>query len=119
VKVRLVDGRAQVRLPVYSAAVQTVDGSSDWGVVVTPSAGEAYMIPVASGTSTIDLADLPEVRPLTRREQEYAITGVGVTVTEGKQAGGSASYVNGHLGLTIQVPSFRPQTVYPYIDQTA
>src|SRR5699024_2862859 len=79
----------------------------------------AYMIRVPAGTSTINLADLPEVRPLTRREQEYAITSVGVTVTEGTQASGSASLVNGNLGLKIQVPSFRPETVYPYIDQTA
>src|SRR5699024_4755094 len=84
-----------------------------------PILGEAYMIRVPAGTSTINLADLPEVRPLTRREQEYAITSVGVTVTEGTQASGSASLVNGNLGLKIQVPAFRPQTVYPYIDQTA
>lgn len=121
VKVRLVDGRARVRLPVYSTAVQTVDGSTDWVILVTPSwgRGEPYPIRVPVGTSDISLADLPAVRPLTRREREYAITGVGVTVTEGAQAGGSASYANGQLDLKIQVPSFRPQTVYPYIDQTA
>lgn len=119
VKVRLVDGRAQVRLPVYSTAVQTVDGSTDWIIRVKPSWGDPYSIRVPAGTSAISLADLPSVRPLTRREQQYAITGVGVTVTEGTQAGGSASYANGQLNLAIQVPAFRPQTVYPYIDQTA
>lgn len=119
VKVRLVDGRAQVRLPVYSTAVQTVDGSTDWVVIVKPSWGDPYPIRVPAGTSAISLADLPSVRPLTRREQQYAITSVGVTVTEGTQAGGSASYTNGNLDLKIQVPAFRPQTVYPYIDQTA
>lgn len=119
VKVRLVDGRARVRLPVYSDAVQTVDGSSDWVVLVSPSWGGKYPIRVPAGTSEISLADLPSVRPLTRREQQYAITSVGVTVTEGAQAGGSASYVNGNLDLNIQVPSFRPATVYPYIDETA
>ena len=119
VKVRLVDGRAQVRLPVYTSAVQTVDGSTDWVVIVKPSWGDPYPIRVPAGTSAISLADLPSVRPLTRREQQYAITSVGVTVTEGTQAGGSASYTNGNLDLKIQVPAFRPQTVYPYIDQTA
>lgn len=119
VPVRLVDGRAQIRLPVYSAAVQTVDGSSDWGIVVTPSWGEEYMIRVPAGTSTISLADLPEVRPLTRYERDYAISGVALTVKEGTQAGGTASYVNGIVQMSITVPSFRPQTVYPYIDQTA
>lgn len=119
VKVRLVDGRAQVRLPVYSDKVQTVGGSSDWVVIVKPSWGDSYAIRVPAGSSAISLADLPAVRPLTRREQEYAITGVGVTVTEGADAGGSASYTNGQLDLKIQVPSFRPQTVYPYIDETA
>lgn len=119
VKARLVDGRAQVRLPVYSTAVQTVDGSTDWVVIVKPSWGDPYPIRVPAGTSAISLADLPSVRPLTRREQQYAITSVGVTVTEGTQAGGSASYTNGALDLKIQVPAFRPQTVYPYIDQTA
>ena len=119
VRVRLVDGRGQIRLPVYSAAVQTVDGSSDWGIVVTPSWGEEYMIRVPAGTSTISLADLPEVRPLSRYEQSYAISGVGLTVKEGTQAGGTASYVNGLLQMNLTVPSFRPQTVYPYIDQTA
>ena len=119
VRVRLVDGRGQIRLPVYSAAVQTVDGSSDWGIVVTPSWGEEYMIRVPAGTSTINLADLPEVRPLSRYEQSYAISGVSLTVKEGTQAGGTASYVNGVVQLSLTVPSFRPQTVYPYIDQTA
>lgn len=117
VKVRLVDGRAKVRLPVYSPSVQTIDGSTDWVIVVSPSWGQKYAVRVPAGTSEINLADLPAVRPLTRREQQYAITGVGVTVTEGTQAGGSASYVNGQLDLKIQVPSFRPATVYPYIDQ--
>lgn len=120
VKVRLVDGRAQVRLPVYSDKVQTVDGSSDWVIIVTPSWGNgSYPIRVPAGSGAISLADLPAVRPLTRREQAYAITSVGVTVTEGTQASGSAELVNGNLGLKIQVPSFRPETVYPYIDQTA
>lgn len=120
VKVRLVDGKAQVRLPVYSDKVQTVDGSTDWVIIVTPSwGGGSYPIRVPAGTSAISLADLPAVRPLTRREQQYAITGVGVTVTEGAQAGGSASYTNGQLDLAITVPPFRPETVYPYIDQTA
>lgn len=119
VKVRLIDGRASIRLPVYDPAVQTIDGSTDWVIRVAPSWGHPYAIRVPAGTSSISLADLPNVRPLTRREQSYAITSVGVTVTEGTQAGGSASYVNGNLDLTIQVPSFRPETVYPYIDQTA
>ncbi len=121
VKVRLVDGRARVRLPVYTEKVQTVDGSTDWIILVTPSWGHgtSYPIRVPAGTSEISLADLPAVRPLTRREQQYAITGVGVTVTEGTQAGGSASYAHGPLDFQIQVPRFRPQTVYPYIDQTA
>lgn len=117
VTVRLVDGRAQVRLPVYSTSVQTVDGSTDWVIIVSPSWGEKYAIRVPAGTSAISLADMPAVRPLTRREQQYAITGVGVTVTEAAQAGGTATYTNGQLDLKIQVPSFRPQTVYPYIDQ--
>ena len=77
------------------------------------------MIRVPAGTSTISLADLPEVRPLSRYEQSYAISGVGLTVKEGTQAGGTASYVNGLLQMNLTVPSFRPQTVYPYIDQTA
>src|SRR5699024_1031290 len=37
----------------------------------------------------------------------------------GTQAGGTASYVNGIVQMALTVPSFRPQTVYPYIDQTA
>ncbi|MGP5375293.1 hypothetical protein ACTXM8_04745 [Brachybacterium alimentarium] len=117
VKIRLVDGKASVRLPVYSTAVQTIDGSTDWVIKVSPSWGNPYAIRVPAGTSAINLADLPAIRPLSRREQIYAITGVGVTVTEGAQAGGSASYVNGQLDLKIQVPSFKPSTVYPYIDQ--
>lgn len=119
VKVRLVDGRAKVRLPVYSPSVQTIDGSTDWVIKVSPSWGSPYAIRVPAGTSEINLADLPAVRPLTRREQQYAITGVGVTVTEATNAGGSATYTNGQLDLKIQVPSFKPSTVYPYIDETA
>jgi hypothetical protein len=119
VKVRLVDGRARVRLPVYSTAVQTIDGSTDWVIKVSPSWGSPYAIRVPAGTSEISLADLPAVRPRTRREQQSAITGVGVTVSEATQAGGTATYTNGQLHLNLQVPSFRPQTVYPYIDQTA
>src|SRR5699024_4237471 len=103
VKFLLVDGRAQVRLPVYSDKVHSVDGASDCVILVTPSWGKgSYPIRVPAGSGAISLADLPSVRPLTRREQEYAITGVGVTVTEGTQAGGSASYVNGQLDLKIQ-----------------
>lgn len=119
VKVRLVDGKASIRLPVYSDAVQTIDGSSDWVIKVTPSWGHEYPIRVPSGTSSISLAELPAVRALTRHEQMYAVTSVGVTVTEGTQASGSASLVNGQLNLKLKVPSFRPQTVYPYIDETA
>src|SRR5699024_10717680 len=119
VKVRLVDGKASIRLPVYYYAVQTVDGSSDWVIKVTPSWGHEYPIRVPAGSSSISLADLPAVRPLTRHEQMYAVTSVGVTVTEGTQASGSASLVNGQLNLKLKVPSFRPQTVYPYIDETA
>lgn len=121
VKVRLVDGRARVRLPVYTEKVQTIDGSTDWIILVTPSwgRGEPYPIRVPAGSGEISLADLPAVRPLTRREQAYAITGVGVTVKEGAQAGGTASYANGQLDLAITVPPFRPETVYPYVDATA
>ena len=119
VKVRLVDGKASIRLPVYSDAVQTVDGSSDWVIKVTPSWGHEYPIRVPAGSSSISLAELPAVRALTRHEQMYAVTSVGVTVTEGTQASGSASLVNGQLNLKLKVPSFRPQTVYPYIDETA
>lgn len=118
VKVRLVDGRAQVRLPVYSTAVQSIDTGTDWVIQVAPSWGHPYTIRVPAGTSSISLADLPPVRPLTRREQVYAITSVGVNVTEASQAGGSASYANGQLSFDLRVPSFRPATVYPYIDQT-
>lgn len=117
ITVRLVDGRARIRLPVYTGGAVRVDGSSDWVIKVSPSWGEPYAIRIPAGTSEISLADLPSVRALTRREQMYAITGVGVTVTEATQAGGTASYENGQLDLNIQVPSFRPETVYPYIDQ--
>src|SRR5699024_9941187 len=119
VKVRLVDGKASIRLPVYSCAVQTGDGSSDWVIKVTPSWGHEYPIRVPAGSSSISLADLPAVRPLTRHEQMYAVTSVGVTVTEGTQASGSASLVNGQLNLKLKVPAFRPQTVYPCCDETA
>ena len=119
VRVRLVDGRAQVRLPVYGGGAVRVDGSDDWLIKVSPSWGGEYGIRVPAGSGEVSLADLPAVRPLTRREKSYAITGVGVTVTEGAHAGGTAEYRNGQLDFEIQVPSFRPETVYPYIDETA
>lgn len=119
VRVRLVDGRAQVRLPVYGGGAVRVDGSDDWLIKVSPSWGGEYGIRVPAGSGEVSLADLPAVRPLTRREKAYAITGVGVTVTEGAHAGGTAEYRNGQLDFEIQVPSFRPETVYPYIDETA
>lgn len=119
VRVRLVDGRARVRLPVYGGGAVRVDGSDDWLIKVSPSWGGEYGIRVPAGSGEVSLADLPAVRPLTRREKAYAITGVGVTVTEGAHAGGTAEYRNGQIDLQIQVPSFRPETVYPYIDETA
>lgn len=119
VRVRLVDGRARVRLPVYGGGAVRVDGSDDWLIKVSPSWGGEYGIRVPAGSGEVSLADLPAVRPLTRREKAYAITGVGVTVTEGAHAGGTAEYRNGQIDFEIQVPSFRPETVYPYIDETA
>lgn len=120
VKVRLVDGRAQVRLPVYSTAVQTVDGSTDWVILVAPSwGGHPYPIRVPAGSSAISLADLPSVRPLTRREQQYALTSVSVAAKEGAQVAATSSFTNGHLAVDFTLAPFRPQTVYPYIDQTA
>lgn len=119
VRARLVDGRARVRLPVYGGGAVRLDGSDDWLIKVTPSWGGEYGIRVPAGSGEISLADLPAVRPLTRREKAYAITGVGVTVTEGAHAGGTAEYRNGQLDLAITVPPFRPETVYPYVDATA
>lgn len=114
VTVRLVDGHAEVRLPCHVDTVTREDGRTDWVLVVKKSwSSVPYAVRVPAGTAPISLVDLTAVRELTRREAAYAITGVGLTVVEGSEADGDATLHDGILDLTIQVPPFSPQAVYP------
>ena len=116
-RVTLNAGKGSIRLPTYDPDAKTVDGSSDWVILVKKSwvgkgcnhgrgcgCGGAYAIRVPVGTSSISLADLPAVRALTPREQQYAITGVSVNVTTGSPASGSGSVSNGVLNLDLRIP---------------
>lgn len=97
------DGNGSIRLPVYSEDVRTWCGK-DWAILVTAfGSGKAVRVP--AGSSSIALSALSNVRPLTRREQQWAITGVSVTVTSGAPAGGTGSYSGGILNLALTIPS--------------
>ena len=116
-RVTLDAGKGSIRLPTYDPDAKTVDGSTDWVILVKKSwvgkgcghgrgcgCGGAYAIRVPVGTSSISLADLPAVRALTPREQIYAITGASVTVTEGGSWGASLDLSGGILNLGLTVP---------------
>lgn len=115
-RVTLSAGKGTIRLPTYDPDAKTVDGSSDWVVLVKKSwtgqgcghgrgcgCGGAYAIRVPVGTSSISLADLPAVRPLTPREQMYAITGASVSVSVGSP-GGSVTLDGGILRFDLSIP---------------
>lgn len=108
-RVTLNAGKGSIRLPTYDPDAKTVDGSSDWVILVKKSwtgkrcahgrgcgCGGAYAIQVPVGTTTISLADMPAVRELTMRERDWRITGAGATVKEGAQWDVEAS-VNGSV----------------------
>ena len=117
-RVTLDAGKGSIRLPTYDPDAKTVDGSSDWVILVKKSwtgkgcghgrgcgCGGAYAVRVPIGTSNISLADLPTVRELTVRERIWAVTGASVNVTTGSTAGGSVSLSGGILNFNLTVPS--------------
>lgn len=113
--ITLDQGKGAIRLPVYD----TTAAPGDWWITVKKSWEDcAYKIRVPAGTGPINLVDINPIQTLTGRELQYAITGVGVTVTEAPQAGGTVTFNAGQLDFAIQVPSFKPETIYPYIDST-
>ncbi|MGY5764994.1 polysaccharide deacetylase family protein [Brachybacterium sp. DNPG3] len=106
-------GKGSIRLPVYSSSVDAWPlrraphdplGSDDWAIIVTTSWGSTKTIRVPAGTSTIALAALPDVRPLTPMESKWAITAAGITITEGAQWGATTSLDGGILTFNLTVP---------------
>lgn len=116
VRVPLVNGQGEVRLPTYDSDAKREDGSNDWGILVKKSwavckghgprcgCNGAYMIRVPVGTSKISLADLVSVRPLTPPEIQWAITGAGISITQGSQWGASVTLDGGVLQFNLTVP---------------
>lgn len=103
-------GGGSIRLPVYDADVKTWCGQ-DWAILVSTSWGSRKAIRVTAGTSGIALSALPNIRPLTRREQQWAITGVSLNVTTGTVAGeasGTATLAGGILALNLKLPPTGP-----------
>lgn len=107
VTVKLVDGKGAVRLPTRSTAV-TDDCGDDWVILVKKSwASQPYAIQVPTGTSDLNLGDLAPARPLTRRENLWAITAASVsveTLAPGSNASGTVSVNGGALDFRIRVP---------------
>jgi len=105
-------GNGSIRLPIYSDSVQTWCGK-DWAILVTSTWGSRKAIRVPAGTGDIALSSLPNIRPLSAREQLWAVTGVSLNVTTGSTAGqasGTASLNGGVLSLNPALPPAGPHT---------
>lgn len=99
------NGDGAIRLPVYSTKGKTWCGADDdWAILVSTSWGSSKAIRVPAGSSSIALSALPNVRPLTAREKLWAITGAGITVTEGSQWGATVTLNGGVLNFNLTVP---------------
>ena len=98
------NGKGRIRVPVYTPDAKTWCGSSDWAVLVSASWGSQKSIRVPAGSSAIALSALPNARPLTWEEMQWAVTGAGVTIVEGSQWDASVSLDNGVLKFVITVP---------------
>ena len=98
------DGKGRIRVPVYTPDAKTWCGSADWAVLVSASWGSQKSIRVPAGSSAIALSALPNARPLTWEEMQWAVTGAGVTIVEGSQWDASVSLDNGVLKFVITVP---------------
>ena len=96
------NGNGSIRLPVYSEDVKTWCGRDWWVLVTAFGSGKAVRVP--TGTSSIALSALPNVRPLRGRELQWAVTGAGITIVEGSQWGASVTLDGGVLRFTITVP---------------
>ena len=105
-------GNGRVRLPVYDTSHgRGWESDKDWAIIVTTSWGSSKAIRVPAGSGSIPLSYLPAVRPLSRNEMRYAVTGVALTVSVGGTpgaAGGSATLDGGILRLGITVPPAGP-----------
>lgn len=105
-------GGGTIRLPVYDENVKTWCGQ-DWAILVSTSWGSRKAIRVTAGTVPVALSALPNIRPLSRREQQWAITGVSLNVTTGTDPGvssGTATLNGGVLGLNLVLPPTGPHT---------
>lgn len=97
------NGEGSIRLPVYNESVKTWCGQ-DWAILVTATWGSQKAIRVPAGTSTIALSSLPPVRPLRGREQQWAITGASVSITEGTGWGATVGLAGGTLDFKFTTP---------------
>ncbi|QCR53200.1 hypothetical protein C1N80_06140 [Brachybacterium sp. SGAir0954] len=107
-------GNGRIRLPVYDTSHgKGWEHDKDWAIIVTTSWGSSKAIRVPAGSGSIPLSHLPAVRPLSRSEMRYAVTGVGITVGVGStpgQASGTATLDGGILRLGLTVPPSGPHT---------
>lgn len=106
VTVKLADGKGMARLPTRSTAV-TDDCGDDWVIIVRKSWTTPYAIQVPAGTSDLNLGDIAPARPLTRRENLWAITAASVsveTLAPGSNASGTVNLNGGALDFRIRVP---------------
>lgn len=101
-------GNGRIRLPVYDTGNgKGWESGKDWAIIVTTSWGSSKAIRVPQGSGSIPLSYLPAVRPLSRAEMRYAVTGVSLSVGVGStpgQASGTATLDGGILRLGLTVP---------------
>ncbi|UVY83787.1 polysaccharide deacetylase family protein [Brachybacterium sp. NBEC-018] len=101
-------GNGQIRLPVYDTSHgKGWERDKDWAIIVTTSWGSSKAIRVPAGSTSIPLSQIPAVRPLSRNEMRYAITGVSVSVSVGStpgQASGNATLDGGIVRFGFVLP---------------
>lgn len=114
-------GNGRIRLPVYDTGNgKGWESGKDWAIIVTTSWGSSKAIRVPQGSGSIPLSYLPAVRPLTRAETKYAVSGVSISVGVGStpgQASGTATLDGGIIRLGLTVPPTGPHT-HPTSDIT-
>lgn len=106
VTVKLADGKGMARLPTRSTAV-TDDCGDDWVIIVRKSWTTPYAIQVPAGTSDLNLGDIAPARPLTRREQLWAVTAASLSVENlpsTSSASGTVSLSGGALDFRLRIP---------------
>lgn len=96
-------GNGSIRLPVYGNDVKTWCGT-DWAILVSASWGSKKAIRIPTGSASVALSALPNIRPLTRREQLWAITSVTASITTGAQWDVDVSFSGGILDFDFTVP---------------